>query len=273
VVRTPGLLRYFLGVEVLERIFTPHLDRNPHWYGPFLIYGPPLLLGAGPVAFAWLILLKRRLASVRWVEFKRLFLSDDKAAFLVLWLSLPVLVLSLSQSRLPLYVLPFFPAVILATARVLLLTLDPLTFDRRLWTLALAMGLILAAAKGVVTYAPLSANMKQFHDKCRQVAGPKAGFFTFDSTKLCGLQFYLHGQMKRVSDDPAAPPSQEPLQNVLEEIRARPVHDPYVFISTARRNDTALTALLDAAQVAYTAVPLGGHYRLFVVPTRMPSPS
>jgi 4-amino-4-deoxy-L-arabinose transferase len=260
-------------VEVFDRIFTPHSDRNPHWYGPFLIYGPPLLLGTGPAAFAWLILLKRRLASVRWVEFKRLFLSDDKAAFLVLWLSLPVLVLSLSRSRLPLYVLPFFPAVVLATARVLLLTLDPLTFHRRLWALALAMALILAAAKGAMAYAPLSVNMRQFHETCRHVAGPNAGFLTFDSTKLCGLQFYLDGQMKRVSDDPAAPLPQEPIQNVLDEIRARPAHDVYVFISTARRNDTALTALLDAAQVAYTTVPFRGHYTLFVVPTRMPPPS
>ena len=48
VLRHDGLLAYFLGTEVVARIASDKLHRNPEWYGWLLVYGPTLLLGSLP---------------------------------------------------------------------------------------------------------------------------------------------------------------------------------------------------------------------------------
>src|SRR5690606_28432807 len=45
--RHPGLLEYFLGTEVVERV-AGDMGRNGAWYGWFIVYAPTLILGSLP---------------------------------------------------------------------------------------------------------------------------------------------------------------------------------------------------------------------------------
>lgn len=113
---TPGLFRYFIGDEVVNRVTTNEFGRNGQWYG-WLIYVPTLLLGALPWTGALLRGAKRLPGHLRrWWRDPAAREQDAPHVFLALWLVLPLLVFCLAQSRLPLYVLPLFvPLALLIT--------------------------------------------------------------------------------------------------------------------------------------------------------------
>ncbi len=112
-----GLLAYFLGTEVVARVASDSLRRNPEWYGWLLVYGPTLLLGSLPwTAEAWRA---ARAAAGRlraWRD-RATRLADAPWLALVLWVALPLLVFCVARSRLPLYVLPLFVPIALLVAR------------------------------------------------------------------------------------------------------------------------------------------------------------
>lgn len=106
--RHPGLLDYFIGHEVVNRIATANLDRNSQWYGPFTQYLPALALGAFPALMVWWRYRKQSEAPIGAIE---------KTRFLWLWLLIPLFIFSLSQSRLPLYVLGLVLPLLLLIAQ------------------------------------------------------------------------------------------------------------------------------------------------------------
>ena len=117
VLRHEGLLAYFLGTEVVARIASDKLHRNPEWYGWLLVYGPTLLLGTLPwTGVAWRAL---RSAAARARAWRDATARRQDAPLLALWLwvLLPLLVFCLARSRLPLYVLPLFLPIAVLVAR------------------------------------------------------------------------------------------------------------------------------------------------------------
>jgi 4-amino-4-deoxy-L-arabinose transferase len=265
IVETPGLLSYYLHDEVAGRIFTAQAHRNPEWYGPFIIYLPVLLFGTGPIAILWFVLGKRHAPLVRWFAFKRLFLTNDRASFLTLWLAIPVVVLSLAKSRLPLYLLPFFPAIALATARTLLLVCDFPKLSRRLWSMGLAMGIVLIAAKAALPFVPTKADMRPFHSECMQTWGPDADYYVHDSTKQYGLQFYLNGRLTRLWDRLPPPTGEQDARTVLARLKTSPEHKTCVFIETSRGHEDDLAALLDKTGFKYEPRRSKAGFAIFVV--------
>ena len=104
--RVPGFLHYALVTETWQRLTTDELRRTgPVWY--FLPY---LLGGAFPWTFAAL--------AGGWVRLRETRRGRESSAFLflVLWLFLPLLFFSLSQSKRPQYILPILPVVALFMA-------------------------------------------------------------------------------------------------------------------------------------------------------------
>jgi 4-amino-4-deoxy-L-arabinose transferase-like glycosyltransferase len=123
----PDFLQYVLVTETAERLTTPDLQRT----GPFWYFLPYLVAGALPwslvVLFSW-----------------RSFRKPDPAMFyLTLWIAVPLLFFSLSQSKQPQYILPLMPAIALIVTRI--------------WDEAKTRGaaIAMAALGGVLLLAPL----------------------------------------------------------------------------------------------------------------------
>ena len=113
----PALLGHLLSEEVYARLVDPSVGRNAEWYGPFKMYLPILLVGTLP----WTVhLLRAAFGARKLVRPERWRLERDRdpaTVFLLLWLLLPLLALSISRSRLPLYVLPSFVPIALLLER------------------------------------------------------------------------------------------------------------------------------------------------------------
>lgn len=93
----PDFLRYVLVTETAARLATDELKRTgPPWY--FLPY---LIGGALPWSIA---------AMASWREWRR---RDAIIIFLLLWIIVPLVFFSISQSKRPQYILPLMPAVAL----------------------------------------------------------------------------------------------------------------------------------------------------------------
>ena len=96
----PEFLRYILVTETVERMATKALQRTgPPWY-----FVPYLIGGALP----WSLV-----AIFNWRTFK-----NRNLLFVLLWLLVPFVFFSLSQSKRPQYILPLMPAVALLVAHV-----------------------------------------------------------------------------------------------------------------------------------------------------------
>jgi len=94
----PDFLNYVLVIETAERLTTGALKRTgPPWYFiPYVIGG----------AFPWSMALIRRWRSIDWVD-----------RYLILWIAVPFVFFSLSQSKRPQYVVPLMPAIALLAVR------------------------------------------------------------------------------------------------------------------------------------------------------------
>ncbi|HEY6140015.1 MAG TPA: hypothetical protein VI670_19845, partial [Thermoanaerobaculia bacterium] len=95
----PDFLHYVLVTETAQRLATKALKRTgPPWY-----FIPYLLGGALPWSF---VLLGTRIDR-----------RDRPNLYLLLWIAIPFLFFSLSQSKRPQYILPLMPAIALLVAR------------------------------------------------------------------------------------------------------------------------------------------------------------
>lgn len=99
----PGFLGYVLGTETAARLFTPALGRTGPWW-----YFVPILL-AGVLPWSGVLL-------GSWRSLRIGGSSDRRIVFLILWILVPLLFFSLSQSKRPQYLLPLVPAVALLVA-------------------------------------------------------------------------------------------------------------------------------------------------------------
>ena len=147
IARTEGLIDFFLGRELVERIANPEFGRHGEWYGWLQVYLPTLVLGSLP----WTLPLWRWLRSLRssWSQWKSAPArqSDAVGLILFLWVLLPLVVFCVARSRMPLYLLPLFTPLALIVARQM--RNDGRAFPQlrwvALWT-ALLLGLRLASA-------------------------------------------------------------------------------------------------------------------------------
>ncbi len=121
-VRNPGYLHYFLWEEHFIRFLTPHFHRSEPWYYFFGV------LAAGFIP--WTPLIPVVINKLR----KRS--TDDTHLFLLIWTVLPFVFFSVSDSKLPHYILPIFPPLSILTGEtVVRIFEDP--SRRRIYLLSL----------------------------------------------------------------------------------------------------------------------------------------
>lgn len=109
----PEFPHYALIRETLERVATDRMQRT----GP--VYYFVLLLAGG--AFPWITIaaVSRKTIAQWWMERRG---NRAPETFLLLWILLPFLFFTVSQSKRPGYILPVFPALALLTAHLALTT-------------------------------------------------------------------------------------------------------------------------------------------------------
>jgi 4-amino-4-deoxy-L-arabinose transferase-like glycosyltransferase len=110
IARDPGLLHYFIGDEIVGRFASNMHDRND----PFWIYAPVIIFGVGPWMVLWPKVITETFARLR----KMAPPLEDRPLFLLLWFMIPLGIFTLSQSRMPLYVLPLFVPLTIVMARI-----------------------------------------------------------------------------------------------------------------------------------------------------------
>jgi 4-amino-4-deoxy-L-arabinose transferase-like glycosyltransferase len=114
--RTPEFFRFFILEHNLARF---SLDVYHH-HQPFWFYLPVFLLAMMPWTLALILAVGERVRLV-WAEGKQAFSSPEASwpLFLLIWMLVPVLFFSASQSKLPGYILPAVPAGALLIAEYL----------------------------------------------------------------------------------------------------------------------------------------------------------
>lgn len=201
--REPGLLSYLVREEVVGRMAGQH-HRNPEWYGALVVYGPTLTLGALPWCLAWPGILDRIRARFRsdpgWIR------RSPRGMFLGLALVFPLVVFTLSRSRLPLYVLPLFIPMALATARALAPG-ELLRNRRRLLLGGAWVGFLLALRLGFA-FIPGDWDARALYRKL-----PLEGvneIVVADGRPHYGLDFYWEGPFRVISAASAYPGTPAP---------------------------------------------------------------
>jgi len=198
--RHPGLLSYFLGDEIVGRVATNEFGRNPEWYRPLTMYLPFIVAGGGLWSwYFWRALAGARLH--RLSGWRDLVNRHGPAFFLTAWIVLPLLVFSLSTSRMITYILPLFPAVALVTARRAMKAWQTPTFPRKLAILTAIMLLLDVTGKAVAAYRPPPRDDMGALDRlCRfDDSTPGNLFILFLEHRQLGFNFYAHSRIERAA--------------------------------------------------------------------------
>jgi 4-amino-4-deoxy-L-arabinose transferase len=208
--REPGVMRYFLVEEVVNRVASDKMHRNAEWYGALKIYVPTVVLGTLP----WLPLLVRT-----WWRDRGAFVRDIRAnadtRLLACWLLLPLVVFMVARSRLPLYLLPLFVPLAVVAARALV-PLDPGRAGTRVAIAAWCIVIVLAravpaffdvAVDDKALAAALASELPRTPDEVAFVEGDPR----------YGLRFYLGAQIERLELPGDAPKPQA--QDIGSELR------------------------------------------------------
>ncbi len=259
--RDPGLWSFFLGQEVYGRLFTDQHHRNPHWYGPFAVYLPVLLFGLGPVMLCWLWPAKQ----LPWKALPALVKSKPSAVLLAVWILVPLVVLSISRSRLPLYVLPLFPAVVLATARILVLWCKLPRAEVRLRYYIVTMAVLMIAIKGVAAHVEVRADSRRLSREVLKHKPANALCVIFQCEALYGLDFYLSGQVERVHKPEAVSSEPTAAAELRNACSRHPACHSVLFVTDSGHGAEGLRSLVAALQLEITGTWKLDWYSLVLV--------
>ena len=202
----PGSLAYFWDNQVLGRTISDKYARNAGIKGA-IIYLPVIFLGTLPWSVAWWLALWR---TRRWFfarAFWRGVMEADASLLIGLWIAVPLLILALASSKLPLYALPIFPALALLTARLIpmhLLMENPLGLSMRTMGLLAVWCLVMLGLKAASAYYSNDMDMRALYSNLKHdLPGGPYEIVAVDE-HLEGLGFYLSALVEQVttSDDP-----------------------------------------------------------------------
>lgn len=199
VLRHEGLLSYFLGTEVVARIASDKLHRNPQWYGWLLVYGPTLVLGTLPwTGVAWRAL-RNGLGRVRAWRDGATRRAEAPLLALWLWVLLPLLVFCVARSRLPLYVLPLFVPIAVLVARQW--QAEGRRLPRARW-LAVAVVVLLALRLGTSLWPTSKDAGRWAEELSSRVDHPVEEVVFVEDMARYGLHLHMGAAVEKVSLEP-----------------------------------------------------------------------
>ena len=256
ILRNPGLLDYFLGAEVVDRIASNDFNRHGQWYGWLAVYAPTLLLGTlpwTPTLWRWL----RSLPAQGSIWRTRAGRDVDRAGLLLaLWIALPLLVFCLSRSRLPLYILPLFVPLALVVAR------QRLGEGRGLprWRSVLAWGALLLALELAAALWPTHKDGAAWERAIRERSrGPVSQVLIVDDMARYSLYLQMGVDVEKLSLQPLheSPFGPEYDEDVADELGDD--YDPDAIWFTKQDHFPVVQARLRA--LGYLGIPQGTPYQ------------
>jgi hypothetical protein len=192
----PGLFEYFIGDEVVNRVTTNEFGRNGQWYGWLAAYGPALLVGTLPwTASLWPWTRALPVALRRWREVSARQ-NEARELLLTAWILIPLLVLCLARSRLPLYILPLFVplAIVVGLERAKQGKGTPSIRWLGLWMIALL------AIKLGMSFFPTHKDASAWADAIRQrVSVPVHEVVFVEDMARYGLHLHLGAEIEKLS--------------------------------------------------------------------------
>jgi len=242
--RHPELVGYFLYCEVGQRVFSSSMH-NSEWYAPLIMYLPSLTLGAG----IWLFyVLKMGIGIPKGEGISIPSLRNTGYGFLILWVMIPLIVFSLVKSRLWLYVLPLFCPVSIFMARVIIKSMQShKDYLRKILISAYIAGITLMIVKGISSIYPNHNNMKQLHALVKAIRADDEEVVSFNQPKLFGLQFYLQGNLKRISTQ-KRPWADEDISSFLKRIKKE--HRAKIII-TEKKDEPLFKKIMKDAGISF----------------------
>lgn len=254
----PGLLGYFLGEEVVNRLSASAdvpgiriMIHNDEWYKVFTVYGPVLVAGLG----LWMVPVARSLWRLRhgvWQALRR----QAVLRFLAVWIMGPMAVLSISTSKLQLYMLPVFAPLAISAALLLVRAKTAVGWrPSHLRGCLLSSLLLLVGGKAVASYLPLAHDMRRLYRAC-QTQAPGCRVAIYGERRFYGLQFYLRGHLDRVGDRPRPAWADTTLADWLERIKGEP-GGGVMLIIPENANPKVTRALEARRTTEVVSVPLG----------------
>lgn len=233
--RHEGLLAYFLGTEVYARVATTAHHRNSPWYMGLVLYPATLVLGALPWSLAWPAALRRLpgRATLAWLR------AEPRRLFLAAWIVVPPVALSLARSRLPLYLLPAFPALAVAAAgawRVPRRDPVPARWPGR-WALVALAGGGLLALRLLAAWYPVAQDTRAMARAIAPAIEPGRTEVVVVDERIYGLGFYLPGVpvemiARRPERDREFRSTRESITEEMTELAAET--ERHVFVSRSR---------------------------------------
>ena len=255
--KTPGLMGYFLGSEVVGRVATDEFKRHGEWYGWLAIYGPTLLIGTLPwwrPLWRWLRGLPAQLRAWRGGEAR---VAERAWLLPALWAVVPLLIFCIARSRLPLYILPLFaPIALLATLQSLR---DSRALPRIAWVLG--WGAAMMALKIASAHFPTHKNARDWAAAIRErTHEPIEEVLFVEDMARYGVHLHLgpHVQVEKLSLYPAPDAKFNPEydESMAGELRE---HEPEQLWVVKQENLAAVTTL--AREAGFELVPLGTPYQ------------
>jgi 4-amino-4-deoxy-L-arabinose transferase len=254
------LLSYFVEKEIVARNTSGVFHRNAHWYGPFVVYAPVLLLGSG----LWTIdavrgALSRGLGTPRGL-WRALSMRASAGALLLMWVLLPLTVFVFSRSRLPLYLLPLYGAAAIAIARTIGGNTSVIAFRRRVVQRTLLSVCLLVVLKAAVSFVPSRQDATRLYREAEQKAGPDAQLALYAESSQYGLQFYTGDDLIRLSRSGTEWWADG---TVRESLVARDESRPFAILTHTGHADELATALR-ASREPFARASVAGQ-EMFVV--------
>jgi len=268
----PGALEYFWDNQVWGRTISGKYQRNPGLFRAVVIYLPTLLFGSLPWSLMGLPKLRRAGRSLlrreTWAELR----NRPVALFLLTWFLAPLLVLSLASSKLPLYVLPLFSSLALATAPLLAETRALNAVKAGRWMpssrLMKALGvwvLMLLIGKKAIAYYPSSRDSRALWAAVYRHLPRDPHELVVVDNRISGLSFYGVEDVERVTTRQHPYPffsMPETLREEIDEIPWSPHR--HVFLCSRESKAAQVRQGLGEVGVTFSEIPLPHQWKLVI---------
>ncbi len=175
----PQAFSFFWEEQIMGRV-AGHFQ-NSAWYAPFYLYLPLVTLGA---LIWWAFWARKPKAALAFLDGIR---NDWRKELVVLWFLVPLLVFSIARSRLPLYILPCFPPLAVATAPFFTRNY---TFSSGIRRLLLAWIFFLLVGKALWAQIPVPQDARRYSQIAQPLFSPGACLISIGNARGDGLAFY-----------------------------------------------------------------------------------